>query len=1210
MPVKNTNTKQTSKSSGGGGAKTDINKKYQKLEHKEHVLLRPDSYVGSVEKHIDPIPVYDDELNVIQKQKITWVPALYKIYDEILVNAIDQTTRLKQRYYSLRSKKTQQRKLNVVNEININVNKETGVIEIKNNGKGIDIEFMDEHKMYPPELIFGVLLTGENYDDSEEREVGGKNGYGAKLANLFSTEFIVETVDDERKLKYYQVFSENMKKKTKPVIEEYNEYPFTRFKFHPDYKRFDMKGMDDSTYQLFKKRAWDTAAWVGKEVKVTFNGEEIKTNSFQSYSKMYIGDLKDYAHEKCNEKWEIIATYNSNEVFEQVSFVNGINTIRGGKHVDYIVKQIADKLIELMKKAPYKSRTQGINIKDTYVKNQLMVFVKSSIINPNFDGQTKETLTTVQKKFGSECEVSDNFIKDLAKTGIIDRILTQAEYKESKSLAGSDGKKVGTIRGIKKLDDANKAGSRESKKCTLILVEGDSAKTMVMAGLNSEQRDYFGVFPLKGKLLNVKETKLEKIANNDEICNLKKIIGLEANKNYDQDFAVWPLRYGRIMVLTDQDVDGSHIKGLILGWVHTLHPGLIENGFVCTMITPIVRVSKGKQDKCFYTENDYKIWKENTKNSSSWKTKYYKGLGTSGAKEAKEYFRDPKIQQFTWTKEKSAESIDLALNRNRADNRKSWIRGFDPDDTLNPLDMEVSIEDFFNKEFLTFSNYSVNRAIPHVMDGFKPSHRKIIYSCFKRNLVKEIKVAQLAGYVSENAGYHHGEASLHGTIIGLAQNYTGSNNINLLSPNGQFGSRRQNGKDFASPRYIFTQLAPLTKILFPDSDFQLLSYLEDDGSQIEPIHYTPILPMVLINGAEGIGTGWSTLIPTFNPMDIGKLLESKQCNKPAPEIRPWYNGFTGEILKVSVKKYLTKGVYKKLNNSKIQITELPIGTSIEDYKEFLETLLISAKKDLIKEKEKKTKGKNNKSKVGAKKTTPRKGNKKIDNCVLTSIRDLCTDTKILFELKFQNPIKLMRLEKEPLKERSNGVERLFKLTSSVNLSNMNLINIDGTVKKYNTPYEIMDDFYETRMKFYILRKKYLLEKLKRELELIDYKVKFIRENLAGTIDLRRKKKDIVYKMLETKSYPQLGNTSKEENENNKKSYDYLVKMPMDTVTYEKVEELEKKHKEKQAEYDTLFKKKEKALWVEDLRTFFKEYKKIYKITTPTSTPVKSGGGAK
>jgi len=1187
--------------------------RYQKMEQREHVYKRPDTYVGSVEHNTSIVPVFVDKTgentkDQIRPTKIEYVPALYKIFDEVLVNAIDQHTRLFDEWVNAKTK-AKRAKINTVTKIDVNIDKGAGTIEVINNGKGIDIVYMEEHDMYPPGLIFGVLLTGENYDDEQQKTTGGKNGFGAKLANIFSTEFTIETVDDKRKLKYIQTFRDNMTITEEPTIEKYTGEAFTRVKFHPDYKRFNMTEMTDDIYSLFKKRAWDTAAWVGGGVQVSFNGDVIQENTFNKYATMYIGGFKTYAHEVCDDRWEIMATYNSNEVFEQYSFVNGINTVRGGKHVEYIVDQICEKMIVEIKKS------HKMDIKKPYVRNQLMVFVKSIIVNPSFDGQTKETLTTIKKKFGSECVVSDSFVKQLAKTGIVDRIVAQAEYKNNQQFKSSDGKKVVSLRGIDKYSGANKAGTRKAKDCTLILTEGDSAKTLVISGLTGAQRDYFGVFPLKGKLLNVKDQTIDKIANNDEIVKLKKILGLESTKDYSKDFAVWPLRYGKVMIMTDQDVDGSHIKGLIINYFDTFHPGLLKRGFITCMITPIVKVTKGKQVKMFYSEPDYYKWKDAHNNGKGWKAKYYKGLGTSNSKEAKEYFNSPRIVSYDWTTDLSPESIDLAFNKARSDNRKTWIETHNPKNTLDNTLEQVTYEDFFNKEFILFSLYSVKRAIPCLVDGHKPSQRKVIYSCLKRNLVNEIKVAQLAGYVSEHSGYHHGEASLMGTIIKLSQNYVGSNNINLLMPNGQFGTRLMGGEDHASPRYIFTELNPLTKMLYSDLDKPLLNYLDDDGTSIEPEYYVPILPIVLINGCNGIATGWSTTVPCYNPIDILTMMEKKLTGNPYPEITPWYNGFTGTITKVNDHQYMSKGKYVKVSANTIRITELPIGTWTERYIKFLESLLPESALVNLKKGRKGAKGKG-KGKGGRKSATKKsaakgkKGDakkKKTDELV-TDVKNNSTEADVNITIRFKSALTLMRLMKVPRdKNGVDSVEKMFKLTSNINTSNMMLVTKDGIVKKYNSPYEIMDDFFDVRMEYYKLRKAYMLDILKKELTLISYKVKFIREMLNDTIDLRKKKRQVINELLKSKGYPELSNNLDASPDNY--SYDYLVKMPLDTLTQEKIDELERKLGDKQIEFDELQQKTERRLWVEDLKMFFAKYKKMYNVKAPKKKSV-SGGASK
>ena len=1153
--------------------KKNVNEIYQKMDPVEHVLKLPDTYVGSIERHTEMINVVVEENGVdingneikipkIKKKQITFVPALYKIYDEIIANAEDQDTRLKMdlKNYNLKNKKKKNKKpLNVelVTTIKINVDKEQGMISILNDGDGIDIVMMKEHNMYPPELIFGNLLTSANYDEKQEKITGGKNGYGAKLANIFSTKFIVETVDRIRKKHYIQTFTNNMSEKTEPKITKYTKKPYTKITFYPDFKRFNMDKLEDDIYSLFVKRAYDVAAWTDENVQVYLNDKLINIKSFKEYADLYLNSSKKRVYEKLNDYWEVIATHNNDEIFEQVSFVNGINTIRGGKHVDYIVDQIKEKMVEYIKKK------NKINVKPVYVKNQLMVFVKSTIVNPSFDGQTKETLTTSKKKFGSTCEISQKFIIELAETGIIEKIIMQAEYKNSKVLKKTDGKKTLMVRGIPKLTDANKAGGKFSKKCTLILTEGDSAKSMAISGLSEVGRDYYGVFPLRGKVVNVKDADIDKILKNQEISNLKKIIGLKTGEDYsNKTEANWPLRYGKIMIMTDQDTDGSHIKGLIMNLFHTFWPSLLKNDFVTSLITPIIKATKGKKVETFYTLTQYEDWKKANKNGKGWYIKYYKGLGTSTSKEAKEYFKNEKTVGYKWN-DKSNEFIDLAFNKKRADDRKVWLQHFNKNIILDCNDKHVTYDEFIEKEFKHFSNYDLERSIPSIVDGMKPSQRKVMFACFKRNLTKEIKVAQLAGYTSEHSAYHHGEGSLQGTIVKLAQNFVGSNNINLLKPNGQFGTRMLGGKDSASCRYIFTELNEITNLIFNSKDHQLLKYKDDDGQQIEPEWYVPIIPMVLINGCQGIGTGYSSNITNYNPIDIINIIKNKIKKKSYDEPKPWFRKFKGDIKKLPNScNYMTFGKYVKLDSARIKITELPIGTWTEDYKQFLDTLLIDKSKPSSKQ-------------------------------ILISFDDYSTESNVEFILRFK-PITLMRIIKKGVDKRGVGeLEKLLKLTSTKgsNLSNMHLYDTNGKIKKYNNCLEIIDEFYNLRLKYYVLRKKYLLAKLSKELELISFRVKFINEILNDTIDLRKKKKSLVYEILKNKGYPLLCTNVKN---GNTKSYDYLIKMGLDTLTEERLEELNKIHKLKETEYNKIKSTTEEEMWLEDLSELSSLYKKNIK----------------
>eukprot|EP00971_Amphidinium_carterae_P185184 3677476-Amphidinium_carterae.1 len=429
-----------------------------------------------------------------------------------------------------------------------------------------------------------------------------------------------------------------------------------------------------------------------------------------------------------------------------------------------------------------------MEVKPYHVRNYLWLFVNAKIENPSFDSQTKETMTLKAAKFGSKCDVSDGMVNRVLKTGIVDMILQWAKAKEEidlgKNMKSSQPSKGKTRRllNIPKLEDANMAGGSSGHECTLILTEGDSAKSLAVAGLSIIGRDKFGVFPLRGKLLNVRDATFKQTMDNAEIANITKILGLEPKKTYT---SARGLRYGHIMVMADQDYDGSHIKGLILNLIQHWWPSLFKlPGFMQEFVTPIVKVTRRGTSQQFFTLSEYEAWKMENNNGKGWVMKYYKGLGTSTTQEAKEYFKNINEHSldFEYVDDADDEKIDLAFNKKRADDRKEWINSADDDEYVDHSQASLKYTDFVQKELVLFARYDVMRNIPCVVDGLKPVQRKIIWACFKRNLKSDIKVAQLTGFVSEQAAYHHGEMSLSAAIVSLAQNYVGSNNLNLLTP--------------------------------------------------------------------------------------------------------------------------------------------------------------------------------------------------------------------------------------------------------------------------------------------------------------------------------------------------------------------------------------------------------------------------------------------
>ncbi|XP_039593428.1 DNA topoisomerase 2-beta [Polypterus senegalus] len=1173
------------------GVKKDASKKmsvervYQKKTQLEHILLRPDTYIGSVEPLTQQMWVFDEDVGM-NLREITYVPGLYKIFDEILVNAADNKQRDKN-----------------MSCIKITIDPESNIISIWNNGKGIPVVEHKDEKMYVPALIFGQLLTSSNYDDDEKKVTGGRNGYGAKLCNIFSTKFTVETACKEYKHSFKQTWMNNMTKTSDPKIKYFDGDDYTCIVFQPDLAKFKMEKLDRDIVALLTRRAYDVAGSC-KGIKVILNGKKLPVNSFRSYVDLYVKDKLDetgvalkVVNEAVNDRWEVCLTM-SEKGFQQISFVNSIATTKGGRHIDYVVDQIVSKLIEVVKK----KNKAGVSVKPFQVKNHIWVFVNALIENPTFDSQTKENMTLQTKSFGSKCVLSEKFVRAATNCGIVESILNWVKFKAQTQLNKKcSSVKYSKIKGIPKLDDANDAGGKHSSDCTLILTEGDSAKSLAVSGLAVIGRDRYGVFPLRGKILNVREASHKQIMENAEINNIIKIVGLQYKKSYDDAESLRTLRYGKVMIMTDQDQDGSHIKGLLINFFHHNWPSLLRHSFLEEFITPIVKATKNKQEIAFYSIPEFDEWKKQTENYKTWHIKYYKGLGTSTGKEAKEYFADMDRHRITfkYAGPEDDAAITLAFSKKKTDDRKEWLTNFMEDRRQRRMHglpeqylygtqtKYLSYNDFINKELILFSNSDNERSIPSLVDGLKPGQRKVLFTCLKRNDKREVKVAQLAGSVAEMSAYHHGEQALMMTIVNLAQNFVGSNNINILQPLGQFGTRINGGKDAASPRYIFTLLSPLARLLFPSVDSNLLKFLYDDNQKVEPEWYIPIIPMVLVNGAEGIGTGWACKIPNYDSREIVNNINRMLDNQDPLPMLPSYKNFRGTIQEIGQNQYMVSGEIFVVDKNTVEITELPIRTWTQTYKEqVLEPMLTGSEK------------------------TP---------ALINDYKEYHTDTTVKF---------VVRMSEEKLAQaEAVGLHKVFKLQSSLTCNSMVLFDHMGCLKKYETVQDILKEFFELRLHYYKLRKDWLVGMLGAESAKLSNQARFVLEKIEGKISIENKSKRDLLKMLVQRGYesdPVVAwskaqeKTSEEDEMDNDDddssvdsgssgpNFNYILNMPLWCLTKEKVEELLKQRDAKKHELDILQRKSPSDLWKEDLAAFAEELDRVEALEREEVNAGKSG----
>lgn len=1109
---------------------------YKKLDSISHILVRPDMYIGTNQSQKQNILLYSNSF-ITYEQDLLLNDGILRCFTEALSNSIDN-------YF--RSKNTDR----PMTKLYIKYNSETQYIQIINDGNHIPIEIHPEEKIYIPEMIFGHLLSGSNYNDDENRISSGRNGLGVKLLNVFSQKFDIELYDIDKEVVYKQSWEENMRKAKKPKIKDKKKSAkdktgYTKIGWTLDFSKFknqdkmfmEQHGYDTILLEAFKKLAIDSSMIMG--IPVYWNEEKFHVKKLVDYCGMF---------QFYDKKFCIEGTFpNSNLHFcilpfhslSHISFVNGIFTKDGGYHVDLFYQKLFAHLLPRLKK---------YNITNKDLKKYFSIVLNIFVPNPEFSSQSKTKLISCKNDLSKLISFDEKVIQKLMKWEFVNQIKQEHELKQELSL-----KKTEKKRGFKKIDGydaANLAGGKKSRECSLILCEGLSAKTFATKGITKgvrgrKGRDFFGIYPLRGKCLNVRNASATSIANNREIKDIIQCLNLKFGTDYTKESNFETLRYGEILILTDADVDGLHICGLLINIFSSLFPSLLkrETCFIKYMLTAVAKIKIKNETFVYYDDFSYqkklKELEESNVPPRSFEIKYYKGLGTSNDSEIRDTFAEKVVHMNA--DEDSHENLNLVFHKSMTLQRKNWLLTND-ETTYNTPGEFYNITEFLSQDFIKFSIDDCKRSIPSILDGLKPSQRKIIYSVFQKKLnyqAKSLKVAQLASYCAEVSLYHHGEQNLSETIVKLAHSFVGSNNINLLYSDGQFGSRLQNGKDAASSRYIYTKMEKLTDKIFAEDDYPLLKFSHDDGMKVEPVFYIPIIPMILINGTRAIGTGWSSFIPNFNLEDVIQklylLMENKLEEFESMQLIPFYHNFSGVIEKMELQKFSTKGILetKEIKNKIIYVVkEIPIGESIDAYKSFCEKLL--------------------------------------EEKVISNFKNYSSAENVHFEF-----------QKHDLYKKEFTMETL-KLVSTLATSNMVLFTKDNKIKKYDSIDDIFYEFYDERLLYFEKRIKYMLDCLSTRQKFLTNKSRFILQVVHKEIELFNKNDKEISSQLEELEY-------EKENEN----YEYLLSMPIKSMTKDKYIKLKKEIDNIVQEMTELETTNAKELWKKELHVLQSEYLKFH-----------------
>ena len=598
-------------------AKT-IEEKYKSLTPEEHVLHRPGTYIGStVTEDVDMFILEDGKF---VKKTVKYNPGFIKLFDEIISNSVDES----------------KRKGTKLDTIKVEVDTKNNTIQVYDNG-GIEVVMHKEVKKYVPHMIFGELRSGSNFTDSDNRTWVGTNGLGSSLCNIFSEEFKVETADSKQR--FTMVWKNNMSENTPAKIERTSQH-YTRITYKPDLKRFGMDCIDNDSFKIMEKRVYEIAG-CNSNLSIYFNGKRIIMRSFRDYCQMYLEEDGLLLYEE-NKDWQVGVSVSPSGSFQQVSYVNCVNTFDGGTHNDHILNQIIPALREKI------SKRFKTDILPGQIKNHMFLFINSTVINPAFSSQTKEKLITDIKNFGTEIKLTDKFINAIYKSEITNSItdwLDQKKVADEKKAEREANKAIAKVK-VDKLIDCKWAGTSKKDKCRLILTEGDSAMS---AYRSNRDPNVDAGLALRGKSLNVRDLPKSKVMENAEIMAVMAAMGLKFGESpikFDQkgNIVEDKTRFGTIQIYTDADVDGTACAALILNYIHKFWPDLIRAHKIARAETPVLIVEhkKTKKEKWFYYDAEYKEWC-NGKDLKDYDIHYMKGLGALNAKQSAEIYKNPHL---------------------------------------------------------------------------------------------------------------------------------------------------------------------------------------------------------------------------------------------------------------------------------------------------------------------------------------------------------------------------------------------------------------------------------------------------------------------------------------------------------------------------------------------------------------------------------------
>lgn len=1115
---------------------------YESLSPRSHALVKPTMYIGSIAITPREEVVFDIEKQEMVACIVSVPPAVDRLCHEILGNACDAVRE---------SRKAGIKPGNIIMDMN------DKTISVKSSGLGIPIvKDSKSPEQYIPQTIFGQMLSGSNYG-GKNREGNGTNGIGAKATNIFSTSFIIEIITSG--VKYTQEWTCNMRSVGQPIIEKIKtKENSVKVTWTLDFDRFNMVDYDAETMALFARHAID-ASFTAK-IPIVFNGVEYNYIKSKDYARLYYGDAvataipmvipnpdnKDYPIFECL----FVDTPNGGNV---VSFVNSIPTKNGGLHVEAVYEvfsnDIKKKIMKTIKpdkksdKKPGEKEKCPITLKD--IKNHVSVIVSCNLRNPDFSSQSKECLVSWKNQEedvpNPEYKIANTTFK-LTNWQLLD-VLTANIFKKNRPT----GKRalLGKRTTVAKAVDANKCTvAKERSKCILCVTEGNSAMgyfSKMMKCLGDRGRDYYGILPLKGKGLNVTKATEAKILGNAEITSLVEMLKLDelGETDYSIDANFKKLRYSRLMIMADADVDGKHVAGLIVNFFYRRYPTLLARGFVTNYVTPILRARYGKKVQAFYSYPAYEQWKDATPNSHLWKVNYFKGLGTSTDPDVKADVADPRVVVFTNDGQPSADAMRLAFGADEREERRNWIREHVPGSEIEYIN-EQPISAYIHNDLIQYSVDSVRRAIPRMSDGLKPSQAKLLHGVIQKFGVFNAKpsfvpqkTAQVAVFCAEKTFYHHGTAGLADTLTKMCYSFIGSNNIPLFNSEASIGTREKLGKDASDPRYTEMAPSPLLPYMFRKEDACLYKYVMEEIYEAEPETFFPIIPIWGLNGAQGIATGSATFVANHNPLDLVEYIKAYLYDEQLDYvIEPWYRNFKG-VLRLEKGAMISEGTFR-VNKSDVYIDEIPVYIASLKYAERVLGDLETRK-------------------------------------VISNYDGYAVEDEARFELHGWNGP-------------APTLDSLH-LKGTAKLSNMVLLDANGAPKKYANVEEILNDFCDFRLQKYQERKEWYENNYQSRINALEDKKRYIQAIVNGELDVTNFDETIVYPFMELHKLDRklIDSTSTRD------------------LTPKKIIHLDEEIDKLKQELESYKAVSAGQMWLTEIDEFLEKYKKVYKGSINTAS---------